>query len=349
MRLIVHIGTAKTGTSTLQSTLNSNAQVLARAGILYPKPQFRRPNHNDVTRLLHPMEDMQREFTSGGHDFETIRARGFEFWRDVQRQVKKTKPDVVVLSGEYLYGLAPNKLEVLRGMLQELTPDIEIVCYVREPASYYVSFTQQVVKASYRIRAPGEFKTRARECLPRFMDAFGGKVSVRAFDRTALVGGDIVKDFATTFLPDGADLANAMVVTSSNESMSAEAMCILQALRRHEWPDQNDHFFPESNRVRHVLDALRHTSAQTPATLVPELHAAVVRRNLPDLRYLEEQFGVVIDHEGIEGTNPDPPPPGWMSHDLREILDVDPDRIERTLYAVLRELAARDAAASSPA
>jgi hypothetical protein len=342
MQLILHIGTAKTGTSTLQATLNSNAQVLARSGILYPKPKFRRPNHNDVTRLLHPEGEMQREFTSGGHDIASIRARGREFWEDVTRQIKRSKPDVVVLSGEYLYGLNESKLAGLRAMLGELTSDIHVVCYVREPASYYVSVTQQVVKASYQIRAPGEFMTRARGCLPRFIEAFDGKVSVRPYDRAALLDGDIVHDFVATFLPDGEALANAMVVTSINESMSAEAMCILQALRHHEWPDHNNHFFPESDRVREVLGAMRDRSDQTVANLTPQLQAAVVRRNLPDLRYLEEQFGVVLDRGGVDETGGDRQPAGWMSHDLREILDVEPDRIERAVFALLRELAARE-------
>ena len=56
-----------------------------------------------------------------------------------------------------------------------------------------------------------------------------------------------------------------MVVTSSNESMSAEAMCILQALRRHEWPEDNDHFFRESDHVQRVLEA----SATDPSTRSP--------------------------------------------------------------------------------
>ncbi len=105
MRLILHIGMSKTGTSTLQATLNANAQLLAASGVLYPKPKFGKVNHNYLTTLVHPMEKIQREFTSGGHDFESIRARGSEFWQDLQRQVKRSKADIVVLSGEYIYGL----------------------------------------------------------------------------------------------------------------------------------------------------------------------------------------------------------------------------------------------------
>ena len=121
---------------------------------LYPKPTFDRPNHNDLTRLLHPMEDMPREFTSGGHDLAAIRAQGQEFWADLQRQVKRANPTWSSCPVSTSTGWTHRRLEVLRGMLHELTTDIEVVCYVREPASYYVSFTQQVVKASYRILAP---------------------------------------------------------------------------------------------------------------------------------------------------------------------------------------------------
>ena len=42
----------------------------------------------------------------------------------------------------------------------------------------------------------------------------------------------------------------------------------------------------------------------------------MVRRNLPDLCYLEEHFGVILDRSGVDGTTPKSLPESWMSHDL---------------------------------
>ncbi|MDH3707707.1 MAG: hypothetical protein OES57_16695 [Acidimicrobiia bacterium] len=356
MRLILHIGMPKTGTSTLQGALIANRDVLARAGAVYPEPLWGKLSHNYLTSLVQPMEDMPREFASGGEDFEAsrargdqftfdaIRARGEEFWRHVRRQATDSGADVVIVSSEYCYGLADHKIESLRSMLAELTDDIEVVCYVRHPAEYYVSLTQQMVRASHQIVSPARFRMRARECLARFQSIFDGRVRVRPYDRTQLLGRDIVTDFVTSFVPSGADVVADLDVVDRNESMSAEAMCILQRLRRHEWADQNGQFAPESTHVRLVLNADREGDAQTPARLDPKLDTWIVARHRDDLAFLREQFGIDLgtDHEAIAAAHDEGPPPVSQSHDLAEILAVDESHIEHTLYALVRSLADRD-------
>jgi hypothetical protein len=52
MRLILHIGTAKTGTSSLQSALHANSGWLRRRGIYYPAPPDNRDGHHAVARAL---------------------------------------------------------------------------------------------------------------------------------------------------------------------------------------------------------------------------------------------------------------------------------------------------------
>jgi hypothetical protein len=50
MRLVLHIGMATTGTSTLQSKLDQHARPLAKSGILYPTARAARLNIRDVER-----------------------------------------------------------------------------------------------------------------------------------------------------------------------------------------------------------------------------------------------------------------------------------------------------------
>jgi hypothetical protein len=343
-RLILHIGTAKTGTSTLQATFKSQGRALARAGILYPIPKFGKDNHNYLSTLLHEPDKMPREFTSGSHlDHDSLRAKGREFWEDIVRQVRRADVETAVLSGEYFFGLEPSKVETLRSMLGEVFSDTQVVAYVRHPATYYTSMMQQRVKASYEIRPPSAFNMRAKVCLSRYLDAFDGNVSVRSYHREHLVQGCVVRDFVASFLPDGQDLAASIDVVDVNESMSAEATCILQALRRYGWPTSNDVFAPESSHVMQVLDSIRERSPQTRAVLKPNVRRAITDKHGPDLAWLEATFGISFPPAAGSSSGADEARAegDWTSGELIELLDVDRAQVEETLYCLVKELACR--------
>jgi hypothetical protein len=347
MRLILHIGTAKTGTTTLQTTLKDNAGVLEDAGVLYPDPPQGRTNHNLITTVLGPTARIQREFAAlAGRDEDGIRALGRRYWDDLRRQVESSREDVVLLSGEYFYGLREDEAIELEKLVRQLSSDIDVVCYVRNPADYYVSMLQQQVKASHTIRRPSQFKMRAEVCLSRFRDIFDGRVDVRSAQPEALAAGDIVHDFLAAYLPQ-VDPGSLVRTRRLNASMSAEAMCIMQLVRRHGWPEEDGVFAPESNLVIDALNGLRETAAQTEPRLRPEIHSRFLRKHRQDLDFLAEQFGVELGTADLADDAGPEPPPGWDSDHLTELLDVDRDAVERVLYQLVRELAARSAAGAA--
>lgn len=341
MRLILHIGSGKTGTTTLQSTLCAHAEQLMQAGILYPTPLYNKVNHNYLAALVHPMRDMPREFTSGETaSYEDIQARGAAFWNDIRRQIKASNPETVVLSGEYFFGLSQAKMDLLRSLLSEVFHDVHVVAYVRHPATFYVSWMQQIVKASHEIRPPADFTFRVRASLTRYAESFDGRLAVRSSHRNSLLRGSIVDDFITTHLEADEVLPRAITVTDANESMSGEAMCIMQSLRRHGWPDENGHFTPASTHVEHVLHLIRDRSPQAPATLRPPIHAAMTLRHQSDIEWLASEHGIVFEgHDLPPLTAVDAEPEGWASSDLRHILAVEDVQLEATLSVLVKELA----------
>lgn len=354
MQLILHIGMAKTGTSTLQHTLNEHRELLLEEGVLYPAPKYGKENHNLITTLVHPFEDMPREFTSGGrHDFQAIHTMGEQFLVDIEQQVRRAGPDVVILSGEYFVYLSEPKVMTLRSLLERTFDDIHVVCYVRHPAAYYVSLMQQQVKASSTIRAPANFRMRAKVCISRFVEAFEDNVSVRRSDRETLHGGCIVRDFLHAFIPGGDVIARRLDVGDQNESMSAEGMCILQRLRRYGWPDQDDHFMPESSYIMDVLNEMRGATDQTRASLRPEVYDRFMENHRGDIAFLHQRFGVTLDEQYLARRQHDEhgdEPPGWNSTDLGEVLHVESERLEGLQYQLLKELARRqlDTRADAP-
>jgi hypothetical protein len=280
-----------------------------------------------------------REFATSGDDLEAAAAKGRSLWAAIEGEVRTSKASVAVLSAEYLFGLRTPQVEELRDLVSGLFSPVEIVCYVRDPADYYLAMVQQALKASHTFVPPGQLLLRARGRLTRFQAAFDGRVSVRSAQRSDLIDGDIVSDFVQRHLP----VAAASVTATGgdlNTSMSAEAMCIMQDLRRHAWPDQDGQFAFESTRIWRLLQEVRDTVPQTPARLRPDIRDAILRAHERDLEFLEAQFAVRLPRADSSGSPP-PVPVGWDATDVREVIVVDPDEVERVRASLLRLLAVR--------
>ncbi len=338
-RLILHIGMPKTGTSTLQQALCSHPELLGRFGVLYPHPMFDQSNHNMVATLFHDEQSMPREFSRGGSvPLETIRDDGRAFWADVSQQIRRSDAETVVLSGEYFFFMRDEWMVELQVLLADLFDDIHVVAYVRHPADHYLAFMQQTVKASFVIQSPAEVRMSSRVNLGRYLDAFDGSVSVRPFEREALDGGSVVTDFVGRFLPGGVELAKGIEVVDLNESMSAEAMCILQSFRRHGWPEENNRFAVQSTDAIAALRAAGDRIAQTRAELRPAIRAALNRKYQKDIDWLASTFDVAFAPDASRADPADAEPEGWRSHELRDILEVDPAQVDHVLYLLLKEL-----------
>ena len=297
-------------------------------------------NHNHlIAPFLTLTHQIPREFTqSGPPDLEALAVRGKALWTHIERQIRARKPRLVILSGEYFFAQSEALLTGLRDLLADVFTDIEVAAYLRHPASYYLSLAQQKIKASYAISAPSKYHLELEPCLTRHLAVFDGRVRVRAFDRRILDGGCIVRDFLRTFVPGGDELANEIVVANVNESMSAEAMCIMQRLRRHGWPDENDVFAQESNRVMRILNASNTQLPQTQARLKPGISAAISRTHQDQLDWLQDRFGLEFQEHSSDVAEPEVEPQGWTSRELIDILAVDDIQVERVLYGLLKEL-----------
>lgn len=331
MRLLLHIGMPKTGTSTLQEALHTNRRRLRDVGVRYPDPGSRMHGHALLVTPFFDDEGMPREFRGAP---ARARHRGVRLWDRIANDASRGDASTMILSTEYLYGLREDRIESLAALLRSLFDPVEVVCYVREPASYYVSLTQQVVRGSGRIQPPARFRMRTPQCLGRYEAAFDGRVEVRAFQPTSLVAGDIVTDFLATYAPEGRRFADATPRAAVNESLSAEAMCVLQ--QRHLHREGPVVLTRETARLVARLRELEQRIPCTRARLRPEIEAALVHRHRSELAYLHDAHGVVFDDIADPAPTGTPAPPGWEADDLASILVVEEDRVEALDRALRR-------------
>ena len=223
------------------------------------------------------------------------------------------------------------------------------MAYVRSPPDYYVAVMQQVVRASHRIVPPADYRIPIRNCLERHREAFDELV-VRPFRRDRLVAATSWRTSPPSGSRAGRRSRRAERRPDLNESMSAEAMCILQQFRSWQFHDRNDVFDADTVRVRET-DCLRSPKSipQTRARLRPALAEMVYENHRADIEWLETEFGVELlppqaelhaGRAGRPGRSGDAVPVSSSRLDqLVAVLDVDPSSIDATLYALVHELA----------
>jgi hypothetical protein len=303
MRLIVHFGTFKTGTTSIQETLFRHRAAFLAQGVLYPAVPLGPAHHALFALFANPMPArIPRQL---GLDPAAMRDKGRRAWEQVKRDVAHHRPEKVVLSSE-LFLLDPtlDGFRRLRVLLEEIATDITPCAYVRAPAPYYLSYLQQNARMSGAVSPPRPLMIR--EAVELVEAAFGRRMEVRAYDPAGFAGGDVVRDFVEGIvgatLPGGAARGRRF-----NETLSAEAMSISVSSRRVNCPGDDHRPVRAHQRLLDLMGAMERGVGGVPKPrLKPEVAAAVTRASA-DLVWLRDTRGIVfagVDYAAIDGRMP---------------------------------------------
>lgn len=327
MKIVMHIGAPKTGTSSIQVTLNRSRKALAEKGVGYPKME----GTNRHSLLAVPfLEGVPREFWPRyGRNKAEVDKAALAAWQGI---AELGAFDTLILSGETFINLRDGA--GLQALMRTLFPgsDIEIVCYLRDPRSAYPSDLQQVLKASHRL--PEHLHRPVVPALRKFKGL--GKVSLLEF------GPDAVTDFASRYLPQGIALDRPQ--SRDNVSMSAEGAQILQLFREVGYSDRPNEMNPETTQIISAI-GLAETGLGGAAyfgkpQLRPEMPAAIVAAARDDLAALEDEFGFRFADAALYQDGAPTPYSGDMA--VSEVLRVDADKLFRLSAAIMVELTKTD-------
>ncbi len=336
MRIILHIGMPKSGSTALQDGLRRNDHLLRQRGFLYPARHGLPKNHNLLIAPLIQDDGLPRVFKQVYKDDPKLR------FQDVRRMLaeigdraKRDGIHTIVLSGEMLFRpLSHESASNLRRMLQPLAEHITVVAYVRSPSGFYLSMAQQVLKANSSIPIPRGKNYRATiECYERFADS----MIVRLYDRDSLAGGDIMTDFLGGVLAFGAHELDDIVRVRSNHASSAEVMDAFHRYKSASSLNDNE-YTPDGKLVRHLLEE---ADRKLPAPTKPVLHQHIVdaiNGTCPDAGWLKERWNIVFpdfDYSmSLLSEGPSKPPAR-----VRDICSVNEDRTAALLSHALHSLA----------
>jgi hypothetical protein len=182
--LILHLGDFKTGTTAIQTWLGRQG---AAAGIATP-PGF---NQAELAQsLTHPDPAVaEQAFAALARILETLAPEARH----------------IVISAEHFELADPARLAALiAGHLAPWQEDMRLIAYVRPHPQAFLARFAESTKIGTHDGTPERYLDlphlrRRMTYAPRFTawrSIFGNRFTLRLYDRTALTGGDVVRDFA---------------------------------------------------------------------------------------------------------------------------------------------------------
>lgn len=146
-RAIFHIGTPKTGTTTIQNALAANRESLAGLGVLYPLSGLRVGSHGNLAYQFDPV-NFAPEY--GG-------------WDELEKEVLEVDPHTVIVSSESI--LTFSRSGALFGRIDQFCKVTrsrpEIVVYVRPQYEYLDSLYAQNATTGYEKRKFESYVSRS--------------------------------------------------------------------------------------------------------------------------------------------------------------------------------------------
>ncbi|NND89528.1 MAG: hypothetical protein HKN42_01590 [Granulosicoccus sp.] len=240
-KAILHIGTEKTGTTSIQKFLFQNRSRLLLSGNLFPATAGFISNQRLVVYgknapeadLAGPSLDVDDPVALAQWKEQFVQEHCAEIMAFHQRQAADS---TVIYSSEHLQSRLTSVDEIKRiaRLLRPMFDDLRIVVYLRRQDKYALSAHSTSVRggdvkdfAFEAIDAAGPYYNY-RKLLENWSEVFGEEaLTVHIFERSRLCGGDVVSDFCRIAGIDN-DSPGLEMPEPENEALSQTALAILR-------------------------------------------------------------------------------------------------------------------------
>ena len=284
MKVIIHAGMPKTGSTSIQQTFANRDLGHVRYF------RWRWPNHGGlVTLLFHEQAGHFGVYRLQGYSREELLPLREEWLESFEQDLTQPDAHTCLLSAEAISTWRwRSMLAPLRAFLEKYSDDIQVIAYVRPPANYMPSVFQQRVKGGKA--GSGKFNPKGywpqyRQRFEPLDQVFGREnVILRKFDRKTLKNGSVVDDlagFAGIPVPHNSSQLE-------NESLSLEALA-LWFVQRKFGRGRAIGFRGaqvQNNKVFEILAGIGKEKIQ----FAPELVLRTVAANEADLEWMERRL-----------------------------------------------------------
>lgn len=237
MKLLLHIGTGKTGSTSIQKSLKLNWENLLSQRVLFPV-SFQHGKHVFLPMLVAEPDRFQGLFArffppDRRHLLEAERREWVSKLSDLVASTS-AQADLCVLSAEHLSGLNTPEIERLKQLVFPIFSSVQVVVYLRDPADYAVSMYDTAMKVggqSPHPLPPSKYpELDFASLIQRWQTAVGeDAVQVRLFEKSFLKDGDILQDFCSLI---GVNRSGFEELPKQNESMDLLGQALLYRINK---------------------------------------------------------------------------------------------------------------------
>lgn len=205
MKLSLHIGTEKSGTTSIQSFLKVNTPLLRSNDILVPG-SLGRSTHRKLPSIFMNNGMVDDFFQGRGMLEPNNRLAAKHRWRQAfEAEMQSWQGGHVVISSEHLQSRlkTPDEVRALSNCLAPLFDEIDVILYLRDPLDTAVSLFSTAVKAGSKqpdIPDPDHPYwnniVHHQNTILRWRENFAcTRLAPRLFEKDSFVGKDLLHDF----------------------------------------------------------------------------------------------------------------------------------------------------------
>lgn len=310
--IFLHIGTEKTGTTTLQAVAGINRDLLLREGLFYPEAPGNR-NHVGLALYASETPNLDLRRTAGLFSEDSLDAFRNKFPRELKSEIEASGSPRVFLCNEHLSSRVRRSREVERiaTLLRPIAKNIKVTVYLRRQDELFQSHYSTTVKSGrkHELDPPANAQNRYYNyelLLAPWAEIFGEEnINVRIYDRKTLLNGDVVSDlFALMSIPEGAVLQRN---ENRNQRLDHTSLQFLMAMNQYLPLSADDVLNPERGDLTKAIESASRG--------VPFSVPAATRRGIMELfepsnaevarRYLGRADGKLfadVEYEDATGT-----------------------------------------------
>lgn len=263
-KIVLHIGTEKTGTTTLQKVMLDNKKHLLKDGVCYLHGE-KLINSRDIAAAC-VGDNVRDDYLdslgiSSPEDRQEFRGKiNDKLVKEIEKLPKSAH--TLLISSEHFHSRLhkPFMIQYLKDLLDTYAKSFKVVCYIRRQVDMVVSLYSTILKGggveTFEGLAKRMLKVENHYCnydtfLSKWEEVFPKEcISVKKFERSALVGGSIVDDFLAE-----TGISSSCIVEkteSTNESITHLGQVLLREVNAYSKPS-NKTGAKEQNRIRRMI------------------------------------------------------------------------------------------------
>ena len=243
MKAVIHIGTPKSGTTTIQSFLALNRTALAAQGFRYEPMD---PRHSaqlelglaGMIRAGETVDEPVRQWALGAYSEAGQKAHVDRFEAMLADGVRSWPEHTYIGSSEQVFAWLskPARIEALDRFLRQFFDSVRYIVYFRPQHELMLSSYSERIKRGETLTFDQHFDERSggmnwNRRARNWTETLGrDALSIRLLDSGRMMNGDLLDDFCAAAGLDRAPLATP---PRMNTSLSAEEIALYLRLGRH--------------------------------------------------------------------------------------------------------------------